>query len=368
MKILHLVGTLNPGGIERLVTDLSIEQKKQGLTPGVCCLIEKTGAFVDALEKENIPIFEAPYGRWPWLLLQRLTDVLKKWQPDIIHSHVNFSLLWQIGAQQLAGKSRFMITQHTMLQLSPALMARSRPMYRLLRPAIARHIAVSDFAARHAAKLYGCSPESIFVIPNGIAAERFAFDACARSNLRQAWGIAEQEFLWGSVGRLGPVKGYDILIRAAQQALQQNDRLRFAIAGAGDQLQELKDLSRELHCEQAFLWLGRRSDISRVLSAFDAYVQPSRYETASLSSLEALANGLDIVASRVGGLQELAEKSPKIKLFDVEDSAGLSQALLTQPQTITTPPIQRVSACPETHTFSRMSNAYMQAYTEVFKQ
>jgi glycosyltransferase involved in cell wall biosynthesis len=359
MKVLHLVGTLNPGGIERLVTDLAIEQKQHGIQPAVCCLIARQGQFLEALT--DIPVFEAPYGKKPWLLPHRLARVLNTWKPDILHSHVNFSLLWQVGAFGFAPRIPFVVTQHTLLRLTRGVIGRSRLIYRIIRPFISCHTAVSEFAAGHARQLYGLQAEKIRIIPNGIHTNRFAFDAAARVRLRDEWGIPADAFLWGSVGRLANVKGYDLLVPAFADAFSGRTDVYCVIAGVGPDGNRLYTSSRMLGCDKVLRLLGQRNDLANVLSALDAYVQPSRKESAGIAVLEALANGLSVLASDTGGLPEIAQRSSHVSLTSPENVSTLSQML----QKITFAKLPRHSDFPVQFTLPVMHQAYSTLYQDI---
>jgi glycosyltransferase involved in cell wall biosynthesis len=364
MRILHLVGTLNPGGIERLTTELALDQQSHGKQPALCCLLARQGRFLEVLESAGIPIFEAAYGRRPWLLPRRLARVLETFHPDILHTHVNFSLLWQAAALQLAKRIPFVITQHTLLAVSPGVRLRSRLIYRAARPYISRHVTVSTHAAHHAANLYGIDPGSFQVIFNGVDPLDFAYDDDARRRLRAEWHIPNDSVLWGSVGRLDPVKGYDLLLPAFARARQTLPSLQLAIAGGGPQAEALKTLASQLGCQESVHWLGSRRDIPAVLSAFDHYVQTSRKEAAPRAVLEALASGLRVLGSDVGGIREYALKSTDIALIDATEAGTLSAAIIKHSRRQQSE-AQRVSRCPPMFTFQAMSAAYQSLYEEI---
>jgi len=364
LKILHLVGTLNPGGIERLVTELALNQKNNGLAPSVCCLLRKQGQFLATLEEAGVPVYEARYDRMPWLLVDRLAHVLRSSQPDVIHSHVNFSLLWQVQALRRTKLTPFVITQHTLLSSSPGIKLRSRWIYRGIKPYISRHVAVSAYAARYAGELYGVTPESLKIIYNGVDRSAFQYNHEARQKLREEWRIPRKVILWGSVGRLDPVKGYDFLLRTFSEVRKQFPTIILAIAGEGQQIEDLISIADRLECKKAIRWLGARCDIPAVLSAFDYYIQPSRKEAFPRSVLEALSSGLDVIASQVGGLVEIATLSEHVHLFPPEETDALADIMLQ----ITKKGLShnlRFSKCPGEFTFESMSKAYQILYDQV---
>lgn len=363
MRILHLVGTLNVGGIERLVTDIALAQKFSGHDVAVCCLLHMEGELLKVLAVENVPVLDASYGRSPRRLVFRLSQILRDWKPDVIHSHVNFSILWQVIANIVGSYGAFILTQHTLLSMSPWVKFRSRVLYGLARPFIRVHTAVSEYAAEYAQHLYALSnSHRPIVIPNGIKAERYTFDAGARSRLRHEWNIGDDEILWGTVGRLDWIKGYDLLIQAFCEARESLPCIRLAIAGQGSERARLQAKCAELACAHAVSWLGLRQDVPEVLSAFDLYVQPSRNESSSLSVLEALANGLYIVASDVGGIREIARRSGYITLVKPEDSDALRDAII---RVTLKHNGKRLSSCPPEFTFQAMLEAYEKLYRRV---
>lgn len=365
MRILHLVGTLNVGGIERLVTDIAFAQKSLGHDVVVCCLLRREGELLKVLATESIPVLDASYGRSPRRLVLRLSRILREWKPDVIHSHVNFSIPWQTTANLVGSRSAFALTQHTLLSMSPLVKIRSRVFYRLARPFMDVHTAVSEYAAEYAQRLYALSNgRRLIVIPNGIKAERYAFDAGARSRLRHEWNIGDDEILWGAVGRLDWVKGYDLLIQAFCEARKSLPRIRLAIAGQGPERAGLEAKCTELDCAQAVIWLGLRQDVPEVLSALDLYVQPSRNESSSLSVLEALANGLPVVASDVGGMREIARHSVHVTGVRPEDSDALRDAIISVTRSYNG---KRPSSCPPGYTFQAMLDAYEQLYRRVIE-
>jgi glycosyltransferase involved in cell wall biosynthesis len=367
MKILHLVGTLNLGGIEQLVTQLAIEQKKQGNEVSICCLLKKTGLLMTLVENDGISIFDASTGNSVWYLSHRLSQVLLSWQPDVIHSHVNFSIVGQIMAIHKAGlRVPFIMTQHTIFNKTSVLAkVRSVIMYHLVLNSISKHVAVSSFAAKYAEKIYGIRANSIDVVSNGIRPEPFQFEEESRVKYRREWGVPENDFVWGSVGHLNWNKGYDILIRAFAIVCRECSNCYLVIVGDGTNSDKIRSMCHNLKIEDRVKFLGIRDDVPHLLSAFDAYVQPSRMESAGLSILEALANGLVVVASEIGGIPEVGKyASQYLFLVPSEDENALAQALIVQSK-LQTSFERTASKCPENFSFNNMNLSYQKIYREV---
>jgi glycosyltransferase involved in cell wall biosynthesis len=211
MTVLHIVGTLNAGGIERLVTDLcEYQQTVFADRPAVACFIRRQGQFVERLLGLGIPVFDVgPRFGLQVVAAVRLTGVLRQLRPDIVHTHVNFSLPWQFAPLRLYGVPA-VITQHTTFGLSPPVKLRAGLSYRLLKGCRFVHTAVSTCSADYAAELYRTARAAIKVIPNGIRGAAFGFRQKDREARRAQWRVGPGTLVLGTLGRVTEVKGFDI--------------------------------------------------------------------------------------------------------------------------------------------------------------
>jgi glycosyltransferase involved in cell wall biosynthesis len=131
----------------------------------------------------------------------------------------------------------------------------------------------------------------------------------------------------GAAGRLVRVKGHADLLRAAALLRRRWPSLRVEIAGEGPERPALQDESRRLGIESQVTFLGWQTDMGAALARWDVLAQPSLDEGFGLSVLEAMAAGLPVVASRVGGLAELVEEGRTAILVAPADPSGLAEAL-----------------------------------------
>jgi len=168
----------------------------------------------------------------------------------------------------------------------------------------------------------GYPEERIRVAPNGVDTQAYARDISARARLRAEWGVSDEHLVVGAVGRLHPQKGYDLLIRAAAELASSKVPFRVMIAGEGHHLKDLTRLAQNLSVPVTFL--GRRNDVSSLLSAFDIYVQSSRYEGMSNALLEALAAGLPCAATAVDGTLDFAKDGENMLLIKPDDATSLA--------------------------------------------
>lgn len=123
----------------------------------------------------------------------------------------------------------------------------------------------------------------------------------------RAAGGADDPFVLGAAGRLVPVKGLDVLIEATAQLAAAFPRLRLEIAGSGPERSSLEAAVRDAGIEDRVAFLGWCDDLTPVLARWDLFCLPSRAEGFGLAALEAMAEGVPVIASDVGGLAELIE-------------------------------------------------------------
>lgn len=133
----------------------------------------------------------------------------------------------------------------------------------------------------------------------------------------------------GTASRLAPIKGLTYLLRALAVLLKRIPDVRLEIAGAGPQQQALADEARALGLRESVTFLGWQPDLSSVLRKWDIFVQPSLDEGFAITTLEAMASGLPVVASAVGGLQELVVDGATGYLVPPRDPDVLAQRLAT---------------------------------------
>jgi glycosyltransferase involved in cell wall biosynthesis len=148
------------------------------------------------------------------------------------------------------------------------------------------------------------------------------------SKIRSELGIGENQLIVGSVGRMVPVKGYDVFLRAARIILGKRPETRFILAGDGPSLQELMDTAREMGIQKHVMFLGFRDDPLDVINALDVFVVCSYHEGIPTVLLEAMALGKAVVATKVGGIPEIIRNHISGLLVEPGDVEGLASACM----------------------------------------
>lgn len=148
--------------------------------------------------------------------------------------------------------------------------------------------------------------------------------------LRQKFGLPPDSVICTAVGRLVPVKGYDVLINALQRIASQVTQLYCLIVGEGESKEELSAQIRAAGLENRIRLVGYydRENAMSILKSSDLFVMPSRYEGTPIALLEAAALGRPILASNTGGIPELVQHEKHAFLVPPGDPAALSQGLL----------------------------------------
>jgi glycosyltransferase involved in cell wall biosynthesis len=168
--------------------------------------------------------------------------------------------------------------------------------------------------------------DRLVVIPNGIDLKAHRSVLQERSRVRQALGVETDQFVWLSAGRLWKQKDYSTLLAAFAASESRKRGARLLIAGDGPLRSALGDRALELGIPDQVDFLGQRSDLPELMAAADAFVMSSAWEGLPNVIMEAMATGLPVVATRVGGVPELVDHRVTGLLAD----AGQQGALATE--------------------------------------
>lgn len=327
--IAHVLYRLDTGGMERVVVSI-INGTNGRYRHAVICLAgfgtmreEITDSRVPCLSLDKRP------GK-DWHCYVRLWKTLRRLEPDLVATY-NLGALDAAPVARLAGVRRVVHAEHGRDAADPD---GSNRKYRLLRrwlaPFIACFVAVSNDLAMWLREGIGLAPGKVTCIPNGIdtACYRPATDAPRERPLLGPLA-PPGTLLIGSVGRLDAVKDQASLVTAFKM-LCNNDpglrvRLHLVIIGEGRERQRLEKLAADMS-DRVHL-LGNRADVAPLLRECDIFALSSRAEGIPLTVLEAMASGLPVVATDVGGVGEVVVSEQTGMLVAPSDPAALAAAL-----------------------------------------
>jgi len=258
----------------------------------------------------------------------RLWKMLRALRPDILHTR-NLSALEAVLIGWLAGVPVRIHGEHgrDVFDLDGS-NARYNRLRRLVRPFVHRYLTVSRDLQNWLRDAIGVDAARVTQIYNGVDKQRFRprVDA-SRSVLPESF--RGDCFVIGSVGRMVGVKDYPTLVRAFIDAARQpgGDRLRLVIVGDGGERAGCQALLDEAGVADRAWLTGERKDIPELMQAFDLFVLPSLGEGISNTVLEAMASGLPVIATDVGGNPELVQDGWNGRLVPVSDDAALAGAI-----------------------------------------
>jgi sugar transferase (PEP-CTERM/EpsH1 system associated) len=290
----------------------------------VVCLSE-AGAWRERLPA-TVEVIALAKRDGPALLMPfRLARLFTGLRPDVIHSR-NWAAFDAIAAARLARVRHVVHGEHGREAMDPRGENRRRNrLRRLLHPMVNRFVAVTEDLGRWLVQTVGVPARKVTVIPNGVDTARFAGEG--RLAARRSLALADDAFVVGSVGRLDPVKDYASLLRAFAILVRQQPASRLVLAGDGPERGRIEAHLAEASLGDRVLLLGERHDIPLVLAALDVFVLPSIAEGMSNVILEAMASGVPVVATSVGGNPELVDDGATGRLVPPRAPEALAQAL-----------------------------------------
>ena len=316
-----VVDSLEVGGAERHVVDLAVSLSRREYEVTVACSV--AGDLSESLEEANVPVrslldqlvkrrVSAGYAR----ALRRLA---KEERFDLVHAHVYASAAAAAIATVGTGVP-LVVTEHTEAIWRGR---RARLVTRWFCRRASRVIAVSDAVKRRLVKQDDVPPEKIAVIPNAVPANPNSGSGTPplRDELRD-------RPLVGVLARLQPEKGVATFLKAGAHVAKVVPQACFIVVGDGPLRTELEVLVRRLCMEQNVRFLGFRSDPRALIELLEVLVVPSLTEGAPLVVLEAMAAGVPIVASAVGGIPDQIRHEGEGLLVPPGDPAALGDAVL----------------------------------------
>ena len=302
-RVVHVVESLDRGGLERVVCNLAMAQRRAGLEPSVICLFRE-GLLAAELREAGIAVHDARRAGKSWpAALWRLRRLLRRLAPEIIHTH-NATAHYYAALATLAGPWVPLLNSRHGMGAVNAGDARER-LFRLSLPRTAGVVAVCEAARRQFLARRAVPVHKSWIVPNGIDVTRFRVVDKMRGEARASLGLAPDVPVAGTVGRLNWAKDHDLLLQAWAIVAQRDPRARLLVIGDGELRAALARRAAELGVAGSVSWLLDRGDVEHLLQALDLFVLSSRTEGYSMALLEAAAAGLPAVATDVGGNGEI---------------------------------------------------------------
>jgi glycosyltransferase involved in cell wall biosynthesis len=318
-----------PGGTERQMTELIRRLDPERFAVHIACF-DKSGAWLPRVAERAVSIVEFPIqGLARPATFRAVLDFAswcRKQRIAVVQTCDLYANIFGLPGAALAGVPvRIGSRRELNPDKTPGQIRLQRQAYRC-----ATRIVANSIAARTMLEQEGLARESIAVIPNGIDASAFAGPRASDLSAG-ARGAKEERPDAGrriiTVANLRREKGHETLLGAAAQLAAEFPDVQFQIVGDGPRRAELEALARDSRLDGRVVFLGHREDVAQLLRDADIFVLPSRSEAFPNSAIEAMAAGLPVVASAVGGLLDLIEPGRTGMLVPAGDAAALAAML-----------------------------------------
>ncbi len=324
MKIFLMTTHLEMGGIPIYVVELARLLKRRGHQPVV---LSDAGSLERRLAREGIPHIRIPCRTsseinpklW-FSAFPRIVKAIRKERPDLIHSHTRVAQVLGWAASTVTS-TPYVTTCHGLYKFRLG-----RRFFRCWGKWV---MAISNATMNRVVQQYRLAPpHQVILIENGIDVERFrrAPDPAEVERFRRANGVNGGPVI-GAVARLSPVKGLDLLLKAAPALLKEFPDLQLLLVGDGPAREELVRLAYQLKIADRVAICPSVEDTRVPLALLQAFAAPAWEEGFGLAIVEAMAAGVPVVASNAGGPGEIIEQGKSGLLIQPGDTAALEEGL-----------------------------------------
>lgn len=300
VRVLWLAKGLGRGGAEMLLVSLARAMDSEAVELEVAYVLPLKDALVERLRSEGVVVRLLGSGS-PVSWVPALRKLLASGGFDVVHTHAPV-----IGAAARVLAPRATVMAHT----EHNVWGRYRRLSRWANAVtLGRNTQVWAVSEGVAGSIRDWRPRSrrapVKVMLHGVDPLEARRGPEARTEALAKLGMHDGPFTVGTVGNLTPKKDHDTLLQAFARLRRHHGDARLLIIGTGPREQHLRSLIRQLRLEDSVRLLGLRDDVLEILPALDVFALSSLHEGLSIALIEALATGLPVVATRVGGIPEV---------------------------------------------------------------
>ncbi len=269
----------------------------------VACCIGQRGVIGDQIVAMGIPMVELHLMNKAGMdgrVVPALVELIRRERIDLVHSQLYHANLYGRLAARKAGIPAVISVHNTYVK--------HKLHRRIINWYLGRHTAAiivgSEDIKRDVVRYDHVPASRIEIIPNTVDISR-SVSTLSKAEARARLGLAEHDLVLGTIGRLEEQKGHRYLIEALALLRQRGMLARLLLAGEGRERAALEAQTASLGLERQVLLLGTRDDLGDLFRAMDVFVMPSLWEGLSLAMLSAMAAGLPVVATSVGGVSQV---------------------------------------------------------------
>jgi L-malate glycosyltransferase len=327
LRVGFVLHVMQVAGAE-VLTRAIIHRLGRRIQPTVFCL-DSIGSIGEELRREGVDVicFDRKPGR-DWGVSFRMARAIRARRLDILHTHQYSPFFYAALAKVLClHRPRLILTEHGR-HWPDVVSPQRRAINRLALDRLADAVtACCRFSGEGLSRNDGFAGGRIQIIENGIEADRYG-PAVDKRLAKQQLGFNADRRLIIHVARHHPVKDQATLLRGFAAAADHLPDVDLLLVGDGPLRGELERFAGALGIADRIRFLGIRSDIPRLMSAADVFALTSRSEAASLTLLEAMASGLPVVVTAVGGNGEIVRHEQEGLLFPRGDAAACAAGFL----------------------------------------
>ena len=313
-KILVLITTafVRTGGLTSVMMNYWRAMDRTGLSFDFASTNKIDDLLLDEISKEGCRYFQLPPRKHIFSYYMTLRKLCRGY--DVVHVHANSATsAIELMAAKRAGVPKRIHHNHTSKTSYPLL-------NKLLHP-IFTHTYTDAIACSDAAGEWLFGKGNYLVLPNAIDVDKFKYNQELRFKIRKEFGIRDDEFVVGHIGKFMDAKNHEFLIKVFAKYHSSHPKSKLLLVGDGAWRTKIETWVAESGCADAIILAGLRSDIPSVIQAFDVFVFPSIYEGLPLTVLEAQSSGLPcIISSNVTYIVNVGIDVTMKDLNDGEDS------------------------------------------------
>ncbi|HEY2883419.1 MAG TPA: glycosyltransferase [Pirellulales bacterium] len=370
--VCQLVHALNVGGAELLAAGFARNLQDRYRFILVC--LEELGTLGEQLRHEGFTVYTL--GRRDGIdvaCMRKLAGIWRSERVQLIHAHQYTPFFYALGSGMFRRRPPVLFTEHG--RWFPDYPRRKRIVFnRLMLRKRDRVIGVGGSVRQALIENEGLHPDRVGTIYNGVSLAAFSqapADAGARSAVRRELAIGDDDFLLVQVARLDALKDHCTAVRTMEHVVKSCPNAKLVLVGVGDQREKIAAEIRARGLEQVVRLVGLRHDVPRLLHAADLFLLTSVSEGIPLTIIEAMATGLPVVSTAVGGVAEVVDDQATGLLAPSGDDEQLAAAAI---RLIQSPPLRKQfgeAGCRRaTNLFSesQMNASYRQLYGEMLHE
>ncbi len=309
IRVAQVLNRMDSGGIEAVVMNYYRHMDRSQVQFDFYFTEDSLFPQREELERLGAGIYKIPAYTKVFSYQRALRQAFRQKRYSIVHAHLSTMSIFPLFSAWLAGVPVRICHNHSTANWGEGGKTLQKYALRPFNKIFAnRWFACGEKAGRW---MYGdraFDSGRVFVLPNAIDGEKFAYDPAARQELRRELGIPESAFVVGHVGRFTYAKNHPFLIEVFQRLLEVRPDACLLLVGEGEMEEKIRALVAEKNLLRRVIFTGVRQDVNKLYSAMDVFCLPSHYEGFALVAVEAQASGLPCICSnQVSGEIDLSE-------------------------------------------------------------